>query len=338
MQNRQVTFTNLSPGKYTLRVKNASDASGEDRLLIEVLPPLYRTIYALAVYIIVLAAAIYFILRSYKGKIKLQESLKYERQRIRDVENQNQSKLRFFTNISHEFRTPLTLIIGQMEILLQEKTFLSTVYKRLLNVYKNSIQLKELITELLDFRKQEQGEMKICVSEHNVVDFLHENYLLFSEYAAVKKIRFTFRKSAEEIKLWYDVRQMQKVINNLLSNAFKNTGEQGEIALSIRQTDAGVVIEIADTGVGIAPGHIDKVFDRFYQAGEADSLTGSGIGLALTKGIIDLHGGEIKVSSRQGKGATFTICLQTGNRHFAPEQSEQPVCCRKRHTTSGIVQ
>lgn len=127
-------------------------------------------------------------------KIKLRESLKYEQKHIQDVEALNQSKLRFFTNISHEFRTPLTLIVAQVETLLQLQNFTPAIYNKILGIYKNSIQLRELITELLDFRKQEQGHMKIKVSPHNIVNFLYENYLLFLEYASAKQINFNFEK------------------------------------------------------------------------------------------------------------------------------------------------
>lgn len=167
---------------------------------------------------------------------KLQESLKYEKQHIRDVEELNQPKLRFFTNISHEFRTPLTIIIGQIEMLLQVQSFPPAIYNKLLNIYKNGLQLRELISELLDFRKQEQGHMKIKVSKHNLIDFLYENYLLYVEYAATRQVNFHFNKDPEQIEVWYDLRQMQKVINNLLSNAFKYTPEGGNVSIRVGST------------------------------------------------------------------------------------------------------
>lgn len=191
----------------------------------------------------------------------MQESLKYEKQHIRDVEELNQSKLRFFTNISHEFRTPLTVIVGQIEMLLQVQSFPPAIYNKLLNVYKNGLQLRGLISELLDFRKQEQGHMKIKVSRHNLVDFLYENYLLYIEYASTRHIKFYFNKDQDQLEVWYDSRQMQKVINNLLSNAFKYTPEKGSISINISKRGEEAIIEVQDSGKGIKPEEAGKILN-----------------------------------------------------------------------------
>ncbi len=320
-----ITYTNLNPGKYTLVIK-AKDASGlkipESRLDIEVLPPFYRTTIAYLFYIFIIGLMIYYFLRAYNSRIKLQESLKYEQKHIQDVEKLNQSKLRFFTNISHEFRTPLTLIIGQMEMLLQAQSFTPTIYNKILGVYKNSLHLRELITELLDFRKHEEGHMKIKVAEQNIVDFLYENYLLFLEYANARQIAFKFNKETGALNVWYDSKQLQKVINNLLSNAFKHTPVGGYISISIKQINDEAVISVTDSGTGINSENIDKIFDSFYQADEnrAVAYAGTGIGLALAKGIVELHHGKISVSSEPGMGATFTIRLKLGNGHFGAKE------------------
>ena len=185
-----------------------------------------------------------YLIHAYNSRIRLRESLKYEKKHIEDLEALNQSKLRFFTNISHEFRTPLTLIVGQIETLLQVQTFTPNVYNKILRIYKSSLQLRELISELLDFRKQEQGHMKIKVSKHNLVTFLYENYLLFLEYASSKKINFNFKKEAEDIEVWYDQKQIQKVINNLLSNALKHTKAEDTISISVKKQKGNAIIEI----------------------------------------------------------------------------------------------
>ena len=170
-----ITYTNLNPGKYTLVIKSDGDGIEEARLLIRVLPPWYETWWAYLIYTICTVSLLWYLIQNYNSRIKLRESLKYEKKHIEDLEALNQSKLRFFTNISHEFRTPLTLIVGQVETLLQVQTFTPNIYHKILGIYKNSLQLRELITELLDFRKQEQGHMKIKVSRHNLVNFLYEN-------------------------------------------------------------------------------------------------------------------------------------------------------------------
>ena len=262
-KQRTITYTNLSPGDYTLIVKPAGINNvyqPEYRLNITVLPPFYKTIWAYLIYVVITISLLYYIVRTYHGRIKLQESLKYEKQHIRDVEELNQSKLRFFTNISHEFRTPLTVIVGQIEMLLQVQSFPPAIYNKLLNVYKNGLQLRGLISELLDFRKQEQGHMKIKVSRHNLVDFLYENYLLYIEYASTRHIKFYFNKDQDQLEVWYDSRQMQKVINNLLSNAFKYTPEKGSISINISKRGEEAIIEVQDSGKGIKPEEAGKIF------------------------------------------------------------------------------
>lgn len=322
-QQHIITYTNLSPGTYTLVVKaKENKLVTESRLEIEILPPFYRTMWAYLFYLVLFFAIVYYLIRIYHNRFMLQESLKYEKKRTQDIEALNQTKLRFFTNISHEFRTPLTLIIGQMEMLLQLRSFTPSIYNKIWSAYKNGLQLRELITELLDFRKQEQGYMSIKVSEQNIVNFVYENYLLFAEYAAQRHIAFHFHKTSDAITAWFDPKQIQKVINNLLSNALKHTKERGEISVFVRKAHREVIIEVTDNGCGIAPQDIDKIFDRFYQTEQMESATmvGTGIGLSLTKGIVELHHGAIEVSSDPGELTTFTVRLKLGNEHFDSKQ------------------
>ena len=325
--SRTAFYTNLPSGEYRFLVKTLNEGRVEnenyEEFGIKVLPPFYKTIWAYLIYVVITISLLYYIVRTYHGRIKLQESLKYEKQHIRDVEELNQSKLRFFTNISHEFRTPLTVIVGQIEMLLQVQSFPPAIYNKLLNVYKNGLQLRGLISELLDFRKQEQGHMKIKVSRHNLVDFLYENYLLYIEYASTRHIKFYFNKDQDQLEVWYDSRQMQKVINNLLSNAFKYTPEKGSISINISKRGEEAIIEVQDSGKGIKPEEAGKIFERFYQtSNDPENTQGTGIGLALSKGIVELHKGRIEVSSNQTSGTTFTIALKLGNAHFTAEQIE----------------
>lgn len=318
-----VTFTNLNPGNYKLKVCPADNKTNinESCINITILPPFYRTNFAYFVYSILLCLFFYFSLRSYNKRIKMKQAIIYEKKRAEDIEELNQNKLRFFTNISHEFRTPLTLIIGDIEMLLQKAEFNSNIYKKILNIYRNSILMKELISELLDFRKQEQGYLKIKVKEHNIVNFIYKSYQLFQEYAKQKNIRFTFQKTNDNINVWFDEKQMQKVINNLLSNAFRHTKEGGYISILVRKEIEKVIIEITDNGDGIPTDELDNIFNRFYQS-KNNKLTdtGTGIGLALTKGIVELHHGMIKVSSIPNEETTFSIILNIGNESFSNEE------------------
>lgn len=319
-----ITYTNLNPGNYELIIKAKEKVGGiypEAKLKIEILPPFYKSSVAYILYTLLLIIIIYFLLKTYDKEIKLKASLKYEQKQNQDIENLNNAKLAFFTNISHEFRTPLTLIIGQMESLLQSNSLKPIIYHKFLAIYKNGLQLMELITELLDFRKQEHGLMKIKVGEHNIVDFLYEDYLLFAEYANSKHIKFIFHKESDYLNVWFDKKQMQKVINNILSNAFKYTTQNDTISISVKQLNDEAIIEIFDSGSGIPTDALSKVFDRFYQAESNDSVLnpGTGIGLALSKGIVELHKGNLTVDSEKGN-TVFKIVLKLGNTHFSENQ------------------
>lgn len=254
----------------------------------------------------------------YKNRIRLQTELEYERKHLEEVEKLNQYRLRFFTNISHEFRTPLSVIIGQMELLLQVRSFSPSIYNRILSIYKSGTQLQSLINELLDFRKQELGYMKIRVVRCDMVAFLKESFLVFEEYAQKNEVQLRFQSSEENIDMFFDVKQMQKVVNNLLSNAIKYTPKGGMVTLSISKEMENIVISVKDTGKGIKSEDLIHIFDSFYQS--QDAIGGTGIGLALTKGIIELHGGKIGVESKEGEGTIFTFSLPLGCAHYRPEE------------------
>lgn len=329
--NSAITYTNLNAGTYTLVIKpqtQPAEICPPVRLTIHILPPFYKTIWAYLFYILAIGSLSWYLIRTYKMRIKLRESLKYEKKHAQDIELLNQSKLRFFTNISHEFRTPLTIIISQIETLLQVQNFTPALYNKVLSMYKNSIQLRELINELLDFRKQEQGHMKIKVSRHNLIDFLYENYLLFLEYAHTRQVNLIFQKGTDSLEVWYDQKQMQKVVNNLLSNALKHTRPADTITLSVDNENGNAVIRVSDTGEGMDAKELDKIFERFYQVDSISSddtrqSTGTGIGLALTKGIVELHHGTIRVESTLGKGTCFIVTLPLGNSQFKEEEIDR---------------
>lgn len=318
-----ITYTNLNPGTYTLWVRssNPDSLSKPISMQIVVKPPFYASEWAFLVYVLLVGGIVYYLMRMYQSRVKLQASLTYEQRHLQDIERLNQNKLRFFTSISHEFRTPLTLILGQLEKLMQMPQLAPSVYSTVLLAYKSGVQLKELIGELLDFRKQEQGKMKLKVSRMNLVNFLNETYLLFQPYAESKRIQLEFHKSQDDIELWFDWKQMRKVINNLLSNAVKHVPSEGKIVLEVGVTDTEAWFSVEDNGSGILPADIDKIFDRFYQSSvDTEINAGTGIGLALTKGIVELHHGKISVESVKGSGAKFTVRIPLGNALYSPDE------------------
>lgn len=328
---QSITYTNLNPGKYILKIRGKTQTSTgifpEKQIVITVLPPFYKTTLAYIIYIILVIIISVILIRFYTSKIKLSTSLEYEKREKIRIEEHNQSKLRFFTNISHEFRTPLTLIINQIELILQMGHIPQSIYGRLLNVMRNANHMKKLITELVDFRKYEQGFMKLKVSENDLIPFLNEIFLSFKELAQSKDINYTFEYKQPDIKLWFDENQMDKVFYNLLANAFKYTAPKGSITLKVEVIDFQVIISVTDNGTGIDKKALNYIFDRFYQAENSsiDMTTrqGSGIGLALANGIVGLHHGKIEVSSELNKGSVFTVTLLLGVDHFEEDQKLQ---------------
>lgn len=325
LTSRQIAYTNLNPGKYTLVVREMNpdaDALNQATLHISISSPFYATLPAYLLYILLTGGVMYLIVTVKARQAKLTASLEFERKENIRIEELNQTKLRFFTNISHEFRTPLTLIISQIELLLQSDKIEPPLYNRIRKIYKNAWHMRNLISELLDFRKQEQGYLKLKVECKDLVGFTREIYMCFYEYAQKKHIAYRLDSTEERVETWFDPVQMQKVIFNLLSNAFKFTGDGGRITVTVRRTSSSAVIEVKDTGTGIPEEAIDKIFDRFYQTGAPTPCftLGTGIGLALTKGIVELHKGAITVKSSPDEGSTFTITLPLGSRHFTEEE------------------
>lgn len=317
-----VTLVNLQPGQYELQVR-AIDKNGQiaatHAFTVRVLPPWYNRWWAWTFYVALIAMLLFVGIRSRLNHMQLLTSLEYERKRSHDQEELGKSKLRFFTNVAHEFRTPLTVIIGHIESMIQMRISDPRIYKKLMLIYKSSMSLRNLTGELLDFRKHEQGYMKISATENDLVRFLKENYTIFREYALTKGIEMQFHTQLDRILVWYDERQMQKVINNLLSNALKYTErEKGRIVIGVSADADQAVLRVEDNGKGIPAEETELIFQRFYRTDKVH--VGSGIGLALTKGIIELHGGTIEVESVEGEGSAFIVRLPLGRAHLSDEQ------------------
>ncbi|MCD8167284.1 MAG: ATP-binding protein [Bacteroides sp.] len=315
------TYTNLNPGKYTLQLREVSGTREPDlqiSLDLEIHSPFYATSVAYIFYTILISSLFYIFVSFQNKQAHLKASLEYERKQKLQIEELNQIKLNFFTNISHEFRTPLTLIIGQVEYLLQSNKFSPAIYNRLLRIYKNTWHMRDLITELLDFRKQELRYMQLKVEYRDVVAYTKEIFMSFYEYVLTRHITYKYEPLEDKIELWFDLVQLRKVFFNLLSNAFKYTGDGGSITVIVRKNMQAVEIIFKDDGPGIHKDQIKKIFDRFYQADTLNSefTTGTGIGLAVTKGIVELHKGTIEVNSDPGRGTEFTITLLLGKKSF----------------------
>lgn len=221
-------------------------------------------------------------------------------------------KLQFFTNVSHEVRTPLTLILAPLDrliVLLRESPYASDL--RL--IQKNANRLLRVINQILDFRKVEGKQEKLAVREIDLVPFVGEIKSYFDSMASVRAIAYTFTSSIKQCTLWIDPDLLEKVFVNLLSNAFKFTPEGGSVRIELTEEEDRVFIQVIDTGSGIQPGNLPHLFNRFYTE---DRSMGTGIGLHLVKEYLQMHGGEIRVESEPGQRTTFTVCLRKGKAHF----------------------
>ncbi|MCO6475335.1 MAG: response regulator [Phaeodactylibacter sp.] len=322
---RYAAYTSLPPGDYVFKVR-ATDKEGVwngevTELKVEILPAPWETFWAYLLYALLLGGAVFFIRRHKAGRIRLLNELKLERLERQKTRELNEMKLQFFTNISHEIRTPLTLILGPIRELIASGEGGREVRNQLHNINRNANRLLLLVNQLLEFREQEAGHTKMQVAKGDLVKFISETILSFKEAAKQRNIDFSFTHNRDAIMLWYDNDLMEKVFFNLLSNAFKFTPDGGKVAVHaiLREESAEVVVE--DNGRGIEQKDLPFIFDRFYKFNKdyPGNYLGSGIGLALVKGLVKLHHGDIRVESTPHEFTRFTISLPTGVKHFRDE-------------------
>ena len=328
---RTATYTNLSPGDYTFKVKATnSDGIWAEKPLevkITVLPPWYRTWWAYLAYLALGISMIYAFLReiqvreSFRTDIRLKE---IEKERIRELE---QVKTHFFTNISHELRTPLTLIISPIERYFMKNNALSKEQgSRMDSIYQNAQKLLRLINQLLDLSKLESGKQQPIIAKHDIGQQVQGILQGFENYAHQKQIKLTWSLPSESTLVYYDSDIIEKCVSNLLSNAFKHTAEDGKIGLKLTHhaVEGRVKIQVLDTGKGISAEHLPHIFDRFYQIPESMNVVGTGVGLSLCKELIQLHRGEIGVTSTLGQGSEFWLDFPVGKLDFEPEWIQEP--------------
>mgnify|MGYP000176845682 CR=1 FL=1 len=331
---KSATYTNLDDGNYVFKVKASNnDGLWNEKgveLPITILPAPWATWWAYLLYAIILISVILLIIKYSLIRISERNELKQERLEKERIEEVNKLKLELFTNISHDFRTPLTLILGPLERLLKTEVKNDFITKQHKVMYRNASTLMELINQLLDFRKSESGKLLLSASKSNIVPFVNNIKLAFDELARAKNIDFSLKSNNDEIEVWFDQTKLKKIIFNLLSNAFKFTPKGGKITIEIsvskkskkNKTDSCVKLKVTDNGSGISKANKKFIFDRFYQLGER---SGTGIGLSLTKNLVELHKGTIKVKSNENKGTSFTVKLPLGHAHLSSNQMVETI-------------
>lgn len=315
-----VTFRNIPPGNYCFQVKtrirNQEWADEIASLDIRIDPPVWLTWWAKLFYILSGVSVLYFILHAYKKKLDMESLYELEKKNHEQEQELNNERLRFYTNITHELRTPLTLILGPLEDMQKSNSLSGKDSQKISVIHQSAIRLLNLINQILEFRKTETQNKKLCVSRDNLAALVHEIGLKYKELNRKPEIDFCLEIEQEDMSLFFDKEVVTIILDNLISNAIKYT-EKGTITLGLHQVVQNNIhhteISVSDTGFGIAPDALPHIFDRYYQEGSEHQASGTGIGLALVKNLVVLHEGEIRVESSLNVGSTFYVSLLTDN-------------------------
>jgi signal transduction histidine kinase/DNA-binding response OmpR family regulator len=333
---RRVTYTNLDPGHYTFKVKilNAGGVWSEEKTLkINIAPPFWRTPFAYILYTLVVFGILLLARKIMLDRVHMKFEMRQQRREAERAHAIEQLKTKFFTNVSHEFRTPLSLIISPLDKIIKNTN--DEDQKKQLNlVHRNAKRLLNLVNQLLDFRKIEVQGLKLYPAIGDIVQFAQDISYSFTDIAEKKSIQFSFSSNVETLEIYFDKDKIEKILFNLLSNAFKYTHNNGTVCVRLIYTprsdeeeEGTLAIEVEDTGIGIPADKHEKIFERFFQTDVPESMVnqGTGIGLAITKEFVRLHNGVITVKSEPEKGTCFTVTLPAKKIHEVSVHSTTPV-------------
>ena len=314
----EITFTHLPPGTYRFRVKAVRNniETPEKVFTVIIHSPWYRSAWAYCLYLFVIGTILWQVLIAHRRREK-------NRQRLQEhihAEEMSDAKLRFFMNISHEIRTPMTLILTPLLSLIknEEDPQRKGVYEI---IKRNADRILNLVNQMMDLRKIDKGQMQMRMAETDLIKFVKDVYDLFDNQAKAKLLTFTYEHDDNKLPVWIDRRNFDKVIMNILSNAFKFTPAGGKIDIRINHDDQAAYIAISDNGEKIPEDKLDKIFERFYQTESTinDRHTGTGIGLDLTRSLVELHHGTITAHNLE-EGCEFVVSIPLGNAHLKPEE------------------
>lgn len=323
---RRVTYTNLDPGHYVFKVKILNGDgiwSDEKTLQINIAPPFWRTPIAYILYTLAVFGILFLARKITLDRIHMKFEMRQQRREAERAHAIEQLKTKFFTNVSHEFRTPLSLIISPLDKIIGHTT--DEDQKKQLNlVHRNAKRLLNLVNQLLDFRKMEVQELKLHPAIGDIIEFAKDISYSFSDISEKKGIHFSFNSNIESLEIYFDKDKIEKILFNLLSNAFKYTHDNGKISVNLvyhlpvdNEENGTLAIEVSDTGIGIPAGKHEMIFEPFFQTDVPDNVVnqGTGIGLAITKEFVRLHNGVITVKSEPEKGTCFTVTLPAKKIH-----------------------
>lgn len=315
-QQSVVNLTNIPPGKYTLHInytnENGTWNSAPKKIAITVRPPFWKTTWAYGIYILLLIGLQFGIVLIIRQRARTKRADAINKFKIQQMKELNDYKLRFFTNVAHEFRTPLTLIFGPVTALIKKASNAWDRYQ-LKTIYGNSLRLQKLIEELIQFRKIESGKEKPQVTQVELIAFTQDIVETFIQHAVDHDVTLEFLPEPESLQAWVDPKKLEKILINLISNAIKYNVKGGHVNFLLKENKDHAIFIITDTGIGIATEDKNNIFESFYQNvaqhPEQSFAVSAGIGLSLTKSLVELHRGEITLESAPGKGSSFTVTL-----------------------------
>ncbi|WP_026777285.1 hybrid sensor histidine kinase/response regulator transcription factor [Polaribacter sp. Hel_I_88] len=327
-KNYVAEYSNLPKGNYVFEVKsiyeNGTSSDQISTIEIKIEPSIWLTLPAYILYVIVVIAFIYVISTITKKRLERKNKELLKNRYHEQMEKVNKSKIEFFINISHEIRTPLTLILCSIEKLLSNFKLNQKQENEALTIDRNVHRILELTNELLSIRKMETGNYNLRVQYDDIMLFLQNTKVSFDGLAKKKGIKLSIKTYTSELFMWFDKNALEKIIYNLISNAIKYTNEKGSIEIKVKlsKNKQFLNVKVIDTGIGIDKKHVSKIFNRFYnQGGNIDRyVSGFGIGLSLTKSLVDLHKGNISVTSELHKGSVFTLSLPLDDSLFSEEE------------------
>jgi Signal transduction histidine kinase len=344
-ENRAM-FTNLAPGHYVFELEASADGlnwSEPRKLVMAIVPPFYMTLWFKLLLVSIVLVIIFItykvrLLAIKKWNLELErqireQTLSIEAQKNKIIEQKenmlelnerlreaDQAKLKYYTNLSHEFRTPLTIIMGYIDTLQQQGANLGILKK----ITKSSDRLYSLVNQFIDLRKYDQGELRLNVSNFDLVAFTNEIVDSYKDLALKKNINLEFLGVKDKLFLWLDSDKTDKIIYNILSNAIKYTDSGGTVIVSIDKCENGVNLKVSDSGIGMSKEEQRNIFDHFYRSPKVSSqIDGHGIGLTLVKALVEIQHGSIECISEEGVGTTINIQFKSGNKHFKKSEINQ---------------
>lgn len=325
------TFRDIPPGSYTFKVKTRlrNQEWGEPaEIKVVIPPPFWRSWIAIAIYILLLLGIIGVLLYLYRKRVNAEAQLHAEKENHLREKELNDERLRFYTNITHELRTPLTLIVGPLEDLSKNKSLPEKEQRSVDMIHRNADRLLNLVNRILEFRKTETQNRRLCVCRGNIAATVYEVALKYKELNRNKKLEVNVSTQSGYMEVLYDKEVVTVVLDNLISNAMKYTRE-GSVDVDCRIEGENVVMKISDTGLGISQGAVSHIFERYYQERGPHQAAGTGIGLALVKNLVSLHHGTISVASEEGKGTEFVVSIPVSGSYPEALHTEEAEECRR---------